>query len=257
VFFCLFFKITRTFVKFQVDVISKNMATKYPRNFNNWTTQMAHDAFGLTFKSHLSSLTDWLTTVTEPLSVSDKQFLDKTLVKAKERASFWSEGDIKLKLIGPMLVVADIDNDKFSTFSEIGLKATLKTLEDEYINVSGRPDLMIATGSFSAKQPYFCMQEYKPKKKGSDPRGQTLIALMAARQLNIEGNSPQEVLYGAFSVGRDWTFMTVEGSNYAVSQGFLLDKEADIYDVVGRLRVLRNIIDKNIDAPKPKNKVKV
>lgn len=219
---------------------------KYPSDFSNWTTQMAHDAFGLSFKPHLESLTDWLTATIEPLSISDKQFLDKTLVKAKERAAFWSEGDIKLKLLGPMLVVADIDNDKFSTFSEINVKATLKTVENDTIHVSGRPDLMIATGSFSAKQPYFCMQEYKPKKKGSDPRGQTLVALMAARQLNIEGNNPQKVLYGAYSVGRDWTFMTVEGHNYAVSQGFLLDKEEDIYDVVGRLRVLRNIIDKNI-----------
>jgi hypothetical protein len=221
---------------------------KYPSDFSNWTTQLAHDAFGLSVKQALTSLTDWLTCPIEPLSDSDKQFLDKTLVKAKQRAAFWSEGDIKLKLLGPMIVVADIDNEKFSTFSEINLKATLTTVDNAQINVSGRPDLMIATGEFSAKQPYFCMQEYKPKKKGSDPRGQTLIALMASRQLNIEGQNPQKVLYGAFSIGRDWTFMTIEGSNYAISQGFLLDREADIYDVVARMRVLRNIIDKNIES---------
>ena len=221
---------------------------KYPSDFSNWTTQMAHDAFGLSVKPSLSSLADWLTVPTEPLNESDKQYLDKTLVKAKQRAAFWSEGDIKLKLLGPMIVVADIDNEKFSTFSEISVKAALKTVDNESINVSGRPDLMIATGEFSAKQPYFCMQEYKPKKKGSDPRGQTLIALMTARQLNIEGKNPQKVLYGAFTVGRDWTFITVEGNEYAVSQGFFLDQEADIYEVVARMRVLRKIIDKNIDA---------
>jgi hypothetical protein len=33
-----------------------------------------------------------------------------------------------------------------------------------------------------------------------------------------------------------------------VSQGFLLDKEEDIYEVVARMRVLRGIIDKNINA---------
>ena len=221
---------------------------KYPSDFSNWTTQMAHDAFGLSVKPSLSSLADWLTVPTEPLNESDKQYLDKTLVKAKQRAAFWSEGDIKLKLLGPMIVVADIDNEKFSTFSEISVKAALKTVDNESINVSGRPDLMIATGEFSAKQPYFCMQEYKPKKKGSDPRGQTLIALMTARQLNIEGKNPQKVLYGAFTVGRDWTFITVEGNEYAVSQGFFLDQEADIYEVVARMRVLRKIIDENIDA---------
>jgi hypothetical protein len=221
---------------------------KYPKDIHNWTTQMAHDAFGLSAKQTLPSLTAWLTAIVEPLNESDKQYLDKTLVKAKQRASFWSEGDIKLKLLGPMIVVTDIDNEKFSTFSEINIKATLTTVENEQINVAGRPDLMIATGEFSAKQPYFCMQEYKPKKKGSDPRGQTLIALMASRQLNIEGNNPQKVLYGAFSIGRDWTFMTVEGTNYAVSEGFLLDKEEDIYNVVSRMRVLRDIIDRNIES---------
>jgi hypothetical protein len=219
---------------------------KYPSDFSNWTTQMAHDAFGLSAKPSLTSLTEWLTSPTEPLNESDKQYLDKTLVKAKQRAAFWSEGDIKLKLLGPMIVVADIDNEKFSTFSEISVKGTLKTVENEFIHVAGRPDLMIASGEFSAKQPYFCMQEYKPKKKGLDPRGQTLIALMTSRQLNIEGNNPQKVLYGAFTIGRDWTFITVEGNDYAVSQGFFLDKEADIYEVVARMRVLRKIIDKNI-----------
>jgi hypothetical protein len=46
---------------------------KYPSDFSNWTTQMAHDAFGLSAKHSLTSLTDWLTAPTEPLSESDKQ----------------------------------------------------------------------------------------------------------------------------------------------------------------------------------------
>ena len=106
---------------------------------------------------------------------------------------------------------------------------------------------MVATGEFEAKLPYFCMQEYKPKKRGSDPRGQTLVALMATRELNKMEKKTQKVLYGAFSIGRDWTFLTLEGNQYALSKGYFLDQQQDIEDVVKGFRVLKILISQSID----------
>ena len=219
---------------------------KYPTDFSNWTTQMAHDAFGLKAVETLPSLKEWENGVAI-ISAYDRQKLADLLTYAKPRVSFWSEGDIKLKLLGPMLVIANIDNSEFSTFSETLIKAHIETVQDGKITVAGRPDLMVATGEFEAKLPYFCMQEYKPKKRGSDPRGQTLVALMATQELNKMEKKPQKVLYGAFSIGRDWTFMTLEGNEYALSKGYFLDQQQDIEDVVKGFRVLKDLISKSMN----------
>lgn len=220
---------------------------KYPSDFSNWTTQMVHHAFGLRDVNTLPSLSEWMQ-MPITLTSRDEERLQDIVVYGKRRVPFWSEGDIKLKMLGPLLLVCNIDNELFSTFSEISVKTHLTTKANEVLSVSGRPDLMIATGEFEPSLPYFCMQEYKPKKKGSDPRGQTLIALMAARQLNKDiGNEPK-ILYGAFSVGRDWTFLTLENNEYALSKGFFLDEEEDIYEVVRRFRALKDIINSSIAA---------
>jgi hypothetical protein len=219
----------------------KKQKMKYPSDFSNWTTQAAHDAFGLKAVKSLPSMTAWDAIQVE-INEYDKQRLVDLLKYAAPRAAFWSEGDIKMKLLGPALVIANIDNESFSTFSEVTVRAQLPTIKDGDINVSGRPDLMIATGEFQAKLPYFCMQEYKPKKHGSDPRGQTLVALMAARQLNQKMGKPQNILYGAFSAGRDWTFLTLENQAYTLSRGYFLDEQNDLEEVIRRLRALKEII---------------
>jgi hypothetical protein len=65
---------------------------KYPSDISNWTTQMAHDAFGLSAKPSLTSLTEWLTSPIEALNESDKQYLDKTLVKQNNGLLFGARG---------------------------------------------------------------------------------------------------------------------------------------------------------------------
>lgn len=202
---------------------------------------MTHHAFGLRDVNTLPSLTEWMQ-MPIALTARDEERLQEIVAYGKRRVAFWGEGDIKLKMLGPLLLVSNIDNELFSTFSEISVRTHLTTLDNEVLSVSGRPDLMIATGEFEPSLPYFCMQEYKPKKKSSDPRGQTLIALMAARHLNKTVLEKPMTLYGAFSVGRDWTFMTLENNEYALSRGFFLDQEQDIYEVVRRFRALKDII---------------
>ena len=218
---------------------------KYPSDFSNWTTQMTHRAFGLRDVDTLPSLSEWMQ-MPISLTARDEERLQEIVEYGKRRVAFWGEGDIKLKMLGPLLLVCNIDNQLFSTFSEISVKTHLTTLENDVLFVSGRPDLMIATGEFEPSLPYFCMQEYKPKKKSSDPRGQTLIALMAARQLNKTVSDKPMTLYGAFSVGRDWTFMTLENNEYALSRGFFLDQEKDIYEVARRFRALKLLIDRAV-----------
>ncbi len=216
---------------------------KYPTDFSAWSTQMVHTAFELVNSHTLPSLTQWMTRPIEPLSDMDLSSIINALSNIDNRARFWSESDIKMKLIGPALIASKLDNLKFSSFAEVTLRTQLTTVHGETIKVSGRPDIIVAMGQYEAQLPYFCMQEYKRQLRAKgDPQGQMLIELLAARQINLEAGKPLEVMYGAFTIGRDWIFATLEGNHYALSKTFLLDVEADLIEVTNRLRALKYVI---------------
>lgn len=204
---------------------------------------MAHTAFDLIQVKNLPSLDSWMSRPIEPLAERDMQYLENTLLDIQDRARFWSESDIKMKLIGPALIASRLDNLKFSSFAEVTLRTHLTTITGETIKVAGRPDIIVAMGIYEAQLPYFCMQEYKRQLKAKgDPQGQMLIELLAARQINADADKPLEVMYGAFTIGRDWIFATLEGNQYALSKTFLLDVEADLIEVTCRLRALKYVI---------------
>jgi hypothetical protein len=216
---------------------------KYPTDFSAWSTQMVHTAFELVNTDSLPSLDAWMNKPVESLSEMDLSSLKNALSNIGNRARFWSESDIKMKLIGPALIASKLDNRKFSSFAEVTLRTQLVTVEGETIKVSGRPDIIVAMGEYEAQLPYFCMQEYKRQLKAKgDPQGQMLIELLAARQINSDAGKPLEAMYGAFTMGRDWIFASLEGNEYALSKMFLLDVEADLIEVTNRLRGLKYVI---------------
>ena len=216
---------------------------KYPSDFLAWSTQMAHTAFDLIREKSLPSLDSWMARVIEPLAERDMQYLQNTLLDIQDRARFWSESDIKMKLIGPALIASRLDNLKFSSFAEVTLRAQLTTVTGDTIKVAGRPDIIVAMGLYEAQLPYFCMQEYKRQLKAKgDPQGQMLIELLAARQINLNEGKPLDVMYGAFTIGRDWIFATLEGNRYSLSKTYMLDVEADLIEVTCRLRALKYVI---------------
>ena len=216
---------------------------KYPSNFSAWSTQMAHTAFNLVRETTLPSLDMWMSKPVAALFDWDIASLKNSLLGIGDRARFWSESDIKMKLIGPALIASRLDNLQFSSFAEVKLTTNLTTVKDEVIKVAGRPDIIVAMGLYEAQLPYFCMQEYKRQLKAKgDPQGQMLIELLAARQINADAGNPLEVMYGAFTIGREWIFATLEGNQYALSKTFLLDVEPDLIEVTSRLRALKYII---------------
>ncbi len=112
---------------------------------------------------------------------------------------------------------------------------------DDY-ELSGRVDGMIATGYRNPKMPYFCMNEYKRQTDpNGDPKGQVLIAMLVAQQLN-ENTKP---IFGSYIIGRNWCFMALVGKEYAISKDFsCVDDE--IFDIHRMLKSLKVQIDKLI-----------
>jgi hypothetical protein len=218
------------------------MAT-YPTDFSKWEMDMIYRAFGLNEVKQLPSLTEWMIYAPPPLDEQSLGSLQLALRQFGKRARFVSESDIKMKLLGPAINASGFDNQNFSTFGETYFKTELVILDGSKLKVSGRPDLVVALGEVKASLPYFCMQEYK-RQSGtkSDPQGQVLIEMLAARQVNFNDGNELQAIYGAFTHGRELNFLTLENNEYALSKTYLLDVEQDLIDVTMRIRALKYII---------------
>lgn len=197
-------------------------------NFREWTLDKIDEVFGLkqVFQSDL--LDTWLS-FSYDISDFEKRYLETLQLHFLYGGDDWNEVELENKFISPMIVFASKPNERYSYFLERDLTITI----GDYA-LSGRVDGMIATGFRNPKKPYFCLNEYK---KGTDPngdpKGQALIAMLVAQQIN-EHKMP---IYGCFVIGRNWYFMILNENAYSISKDFsCVDDE--IFDI---FRILKGL----------------
>jgi hypothetical protein len=215
-------------------------------SFKDWTTQQIEKTFGLLPNKKLLSLQQWMTdssVVQLPKSMEERA--SELLTTYEDKIAFWSEETLKLKLIGPLLVLSNIDTDKYAAYGGLKLNVKVQDINNNFVKLNGEPDLVIATGKYEPELPYFCLCEYK-KQRGfsNDPQGQVLAAMLAARQLNVEANNALETIYGSYVMGKEWLFCTLTGTEYAVSKAYIVNDKEDLYDVLRILIGLKQIISR-------------
>lgn len=202
-------------------------------NFREWTFDKIDEAFGLEQVRHLPIL-DELLAFTYQLDDYEQRFLNELRETYFLGGDDWNEAELENKIISPLFVFAKIDNKKFAYFLERELACTIADYE-----LSGKVDGMIATGFRNPKKPYFCMNEYKrATDPNGDPKGQALIAMLVAQQLNDN----KQPIFGCYIVGRQWCFMALVNKNYAISHSFACDDD-EIYDIYRILKSLRHQIE--------------
>lgn len=205
-------------------------------NFREWTLERIELTFGLKQVRHLPVL-DELMQFPYVLSDFERKYLQDLQEVYQLGGDDWNEVELENKAISPLFVFAKIDNERFAYFLERELSAVLGEYE-----LSGRVDGMIATGFRSPRMPYFCMNEYKrATDPNGDPRGQALIAMMVAQELN-EG---REVILGCYIIGKFWAFMALKGKEYAISEAYAFDANG-IGEIYRILKAIRHTIDQLI-----------
>ena len=205
-------------------------------NFRDWTLDKIDDVFGTIQIVEHPTLTEWLA-FDYTVSEYQKHFLMDLQEALLIGVDDWNEIELENKFISPLIVLAKFDNRKMSYFMERELSVTLNDYE-----LSGKVDGMIATGFRSPKKPYFCMNEYKRESDPTgDPRGQALIAMLAAQHLNDLGN----IVFGCYIVGKSWRFMVLDKKEYAISKSFSADDD-EVLDIFRIMKGLRDKIDKII-----------
>ncbi len=202
------------------------------KSFKNWTRQDIADEFGLKVTQKCETLDDWLNR-TVSLSQEEIKTLDKLQDKLIRYVDIWNEQELIIKFIAFIVELVDFDTSLFKSFANRPLKGTIQGKA-----VAGEVDLMVASGDFEPKEPYFCLHEYK-KEKGADndPLGQLLIAMMTAQSLN----NNDEPVYGAYVIGRNWFFLTLVNQTYCISNEFVATRK-DIYKIAKIMKSLKLIL---------------
>jgi hypothetical protein len=203
------------------------------RSFKEWTLAELDRTFGLTVAEDSPVLNNWLSGQAE-ISAFEQEALHSSRSLLAAHVYDWNETELAYNFIGPVMALARFSTKQFNFFAERPLNGTVDGIE-----MSGRPDGIIASGFREPQQPYFCLQEYKKEKDPEgDPAGQVLAAMLVAQEIN------QHLLpvYGCYVKGEVWHFMTLENRSYSVSEGYLATRQADLQDIFRILKFLKTII---------------
>lgn len=208
-----------------------------PKSFKYWFADEVETTFSIKRMETISALEEWLqaeATLTTEMTASIVK-LKKALLR---NADAWNEEELKVFFISHILDLIDFEIE----FGEIKLKPFLDrplsfTFQQEIYK--GEVDFIIATGRQLPKKPYFFVHEYKQEtKKDTDPLGQLLMGMLAARF----NNENVEEMYGIYIVGRNWFFVVLNTKNqYAVSDAFIATQD-DIFQIVGILQKAKQYI---------------
>ena len=185
------------------------------KSFKNWKAQQVEKAFGIQ-RTWVSDVLDrWLKNDLE-LSEREHHELRDLQQLAYYNIDAWNEAALKFLFIAPLVYKIDFQSSKnYKGF----LEQTLIVENDEVI-ARGNVDYMIATGRETPEAPFYLLHEYKPETTAVlDPKGQLIIAMLAAQRANVAAGLTQPV-YGSYVLGRLWFMVILNGENYTISQAY-------------------------------------
>ena len=205
----------------------------------NWKEGEMIRTFNLnrTFDAPTPLMQEWLDVAMPELNIHEQYNFDKALSKVKKNFSGWNEEDLKIKFIGPILELGHLIDDE----AVIGYFDKTISAVVENIKLTVKSDFMLAKGTLDFfETPYFHFQEYKPFK---NPSGDSMAQLLEAFLIAQEKNKNGLPLYGVDVMGKQWSFVTMEGKDYCISKTFDAADKQDLLTIVAVLRKFKYILE--------------
>jgi len=207
-------------------------------NFKDCTLKNLDKTFELKEVRQMPILMDWLQSEGE-ISDFERQILAHLQQKLLDNFHDWNEFELAMEFIGPLMAFVDFSEKEFNFFAQRSFGGKVAGIE-----LSGKPDGMVAQGKREPEQPYFCFQEYKREQDPEgDPAGQVLAAMLVAQEIN-EHEHP---IYGCYVKGNIWRFLVLQGKEYSISPSYVATRE-DILIIHNVLKALKPIIRKAIQT---------
>jgi hypothetical protein len=196
-------------------------------------------AFGLTkiTEEQTPTLAEWLTVENPVFSIGEQYVFDTTYKKGVRLMTTWSEEDLKMRFISPVLELgAVMEGQHFTSFFDKKLTGKVQN----YL-LSVKADFLVAKGALDyMERPYFHFQEYKPEK---NPTGDSMAQLLEAFLIAQSHNKDDMPIYGCEVNGATWRFITMEGASYCVSSAYNASDKEDLLKIIAILRKFRHILE--------------
>jgi hypothetical protein len=230
------------FVVFVLEIKTITMAKRQNGNSGNvgknWKEGDLITTFKLTRIKQYKTLLmqDWLTVQPPTLNVAEQYLFDFVYEAALKSIEGWNEEDLKIKLIGPVLMLGQMtDDDTVIGYFDKTISATV-----EGIPLLVRADFMLAKGILDVfKTPYFHFQEYKPNK---NPSGDSMAQLLEAFLIAQVKNKTAQPMYGVEIVGKQWTFVVMDGKEYCISPMYDATDRNSLLTIISILRKFKVIL---------------
>jgi hypothetical protein len=180
---------------------------------------------------------EWLDVPMPTLSIGEQYLFDEDLSYAREHIAGWNEEDLKMKFISTILKLGHIRGgdvvlgyfDKTISAVVEGTKLTVKS------------DFMLAKGILDVyRTPFFHFQEYKPYK---NPSGDSMAQLIEAFLIAQERNKNGLPMYGADIIGKQWSFVIMQGKEYCISESYNSIEKNGLLNIISILRKFKYILD--------------
>ena len=208
------------------------------RNFKDWNTDDVAKTFGLSHTNVCALLSEWASS-RHPVPDELSGWLENRRNELFRLQFAWNEQELMARFIGPLLTSIDFLGANYNLFHQRTLSIKFQARK-----TSGLVDGMVATGIFVPQHPFFFLQEYK-KSQGydSDPFGQLLISMVAAQQLNNDG----QPLYGCYVIGKIWTFVLLDGQQYATTQSYDATDAGELQIIWSMLVEVKRIVEERVE----------
>lgn len=207
------------------------------KEFSKWTIEEVEETFQLKEVEQSQWLDAWQQ-VEISLTPPEEDGLRELGDRLRHHVLDWNEEELKIKFIGPLMLLVNYEHPGYQTFFERRLSVKIN-----HETLAGIVDCIIARGKRSPKRPYFCLQEYKPHRhKTTDPWGQVLAAMVAAQKLN-QHDSP---VYGAYVMGRNWFFVVLHGATHAASLAYDATKAEELRQIFTMLKFIKQLIEQEL-----------
>jgi hypothetical protein len=179
----------------------------------------------------------WLDVPFPDLNAVEQYIFDEDLAYAQKHIAGWNEEDLKMKFISNILKLGYLrDGDIVLGYFDRIISATV-----EGIKLTVKSDFMLAKGTLDVfRTPYFHFQEYKPYK---NPSGDSMAQLLEAFLIAQEKNQNGMPIYGVDIVGKQWTFVIMEGKDYCMSKVYDSVDRTDLLLIIAILRKFKHILD--------------
>jgi hypothetical protein len=179
---------------------------------------------------------EWLAVEEPTLSPKEKEIFDEKYALIVQNHLTWSEEDLKMKFITHILDLGHLKDEN----GVVGYFDKLIWAKVEGMMLKVKSDFMLAKGYLNLHQnPYFHFQEYKPNLK---PTGEPIAQLIEAFLIGQAKNEKPIPLYGVQIVGKEWTFIIMEGKEYCISKSFAATEKDDLLKIIAILRKFKHIL---------------